>query len=40
MDAFGVYTEVMIRWMERLAAGKAMFDPGRWKPDDGFCVRR
>lgn len=22
MDAFGVYTEVMIRWMERLAAGK------------------
>ena len=23
MDAFGVYTEVMIRWMERLAAGKA-----------------
>src|SRR5436190_7520902 len=22
MDAFGVYTEVMIRWMERLSAGK------------------
>src|SRR5262252_8718461 len=22
MDAFGVYTEVMIRWMERLAAGR------------------
>ncbi len=23
MDVFGVYTEVLIRWMERLAAGKA-----------------
>lgn len=23
MDAFGVYTEVMIRWMERLASGKS-----------------
>ena len=22
MDAFGVYTEVMIRWMERLAKGQ------------------
>src|SRR4029077_13547409 len=23
MDAFGVYTEVMIRWLERLARGEA-----------------
>ena len=26
MDIFGVYTEVLIRWMERIAAGKGPLD--------------
>ena len=29
MDIFGVYTEVLVRWMERIEAGRAPAHPGR-----------
>ena len=38
MDAFGVYTEVMIRWMERLAKD-SLPDPRRRRSDDGLRLR-
>ena len=36
MDMFGVYTEVLIRWMDRIAAGEAADHLRRRRPDDGF----
>ena len=40
MDAFGVYTEVLIRWMERIAAGQAPLILGDGFADHGFRVHR
>ncbi len=41
MDTHGAYTEVLIRWMERLAAGQAAGHSRRRITDDGFraCAR-
>ena len=36
MDIHGVYTEVLVRWMERIAAGRAAADPRRRHADDGL----
>ena len=40
MDIHGKYTEVLIRWMERIAAGEAAADPGRRQADDGLRLHR
>ena len=38
MDIHGVYTEVLIRWMERMAEGRRPY-PGRRPADDGLRLR-
>ena len=40
MDIHGKYTEVLIRWMDRIAAGRAAADPRRRQHDDGFRLHR
>ena len=40
MDVHGAYTEVLIRWMERIAHGKAAADLRRRHADDGLRLRR
>ena len=40
MDIHGVYTEVLVRWMERIAAGQPPLILGDGTPDDGLRVRR
>ena len=40
MDVHGVYTEVLIRWMERIADGQPPLILGDGKPDDGLRPRR
>ena len=40
MDVHGLYTEVLVRWMERIAAGPAAADPRRRSADDGLRVHR
>ena len=39
MDIHGKYTEVLIRWMERLEGGQAAAHPRRRHADDGLRVR-
>ena len=39
MDIHGVYTEVLVRWMERIARRRAAADPRRRQPDDGLRVQ-
>ncbi len=39
MDTHGVYTEVMIRWMQRLADGTAARHSRRRPADDGLRIR-
>ena len=36
MDIYGLYTEVLIRWMERITDGKAAADLRRRRADDGL----
>ena len=38
MDLTGAYTEVFIRWMERIASRAAATHLWRWDADDGLCV--
>ena len=40
MDIHGVYTEVLVRWMERIAAGEPPLILGDGQPDDGLRLRR
>ena len=40
MDVHGVYTEVLVRWMERIAAGQAAADLRRRRADDGLRLHR
>ena len=40
MDIHGVYTEVLIRWMERIAAGEPPLILGDGTADDGLRLRR
>ena len=40
MDIHGLYTEVLIRWMERIEAGPAAADPRRRHADDGLRLHR
>ena len=40
MDTYGAYTEVLIRWMERLADGKPCLILGDGSRNDGFRVHR
>ena len=40
MDVHGVYTEVLVRWMERIAAGKPPLIFGDGIADDGLRLRR
>ena len=40
MDIHGVYTEVLVRWMERIAGGRAAADLRRRRADDGLRARR
>ena len=40
MDIHGKYTEVLIRWMERIAAGQPPLILGDGKPDDGLRLHR
>ena len=39
MDIHGAYTEVFIRWMERIAAGEPLDDLRRRRADDGLRLR-
>ena len=39
MDIYGKYTEVLIRWMERIIAGEAAADLRRRQADDGLRLR-
>ena len=39
MDVHGLYTEVLIRWMERIADGEAAADLRRRRADDGLRAR-
>ena len=40
MDIHGVYTEVLVRWMERIAAGEPPLILGDGIADDGLRLRR
>ena len=40
MDVHGAYTEVLIRWMDRLAQRTATSDSRRWHPDNGLRLCR
>ena len=40
MDIHGKYTEVLIRWMERIAAGQPPLILGDGTPDDGLRLHR
>ena len=40
MDVHGVYTEVLVRWMERIAAGKPPLILGDGVADDGLRLHR
>ena len=40
MDIHGRYTEVLVRWLDRIGAGRASCDFRRWLPDDGPRVYR
>ena len=40
MDIHGVYTEVLVRWMERIAAGKPPLILGDGTADDGLRLHR
>ena len=39
MDVHGVYTEVLIRWMDRIEQGRAAADLRRWPAVDGLHLR-
>ena len=40
MDIHGPHTEVLVRWMERIAGGRAAADPRRRDADHGLRLRR